>query len=64
MDIERCVVLEAYTGFAFTTRFHIVAQVLAVDGFGKNPCTGGFSNATRTAEKKGLREVISTDCVF
>ena len=51
MDAVGSALLEAYAGFAFPAGLHVRPRIGAVDHFGENTRRGGFTHATRAAEK-------------
>ena len=54
MDIIRTLFVECYTRFAGIAGFTIGGGMHAVDGFGKDACTSGFSHTTWTAKQVGV----------
>jgi hypothetical protein len=64
MDDEGIVVLVAQTGFAGSAGFTICKEGFAVDGFCKNPCTGGFANSSGTTKQKGLGQMPGLYGIF
>jgi hypothetical protein len=64
MYIQRSVFVERHTGLTFIAGFTFRRMGETVDGFGKDPGTGCFPNATRTAEQVSVSEFIVNDGVF
>src|SRR6186713_295293 len=58
MNVERCTIVERYTGIAFITGFPILVRGLAIDRLGKDPGAGGLADPTGTAEQKGMRQLV------
>ena len=57
-DVERGIFVEGRAAWAFVAGFVFFGELLAVEGFRQNACTGGFADAPRAAEEEGLRQMI------
>ena len=64
MNVERTVIVERFAGITLITSLYFRRQILAVDGFGKNPCTGGFSNTTGPTKQVGMCQLFVFDGIF
>ena len=63
-NIHGAAISKTAAAFTFAASFGVGGKVGAVDGFGQNAGTGGFANATGTAEKKGLGKLVGADGIF
>ena len=63
-NVHGAAIGETAAAFTFAASFSVGGKVGAVDGFGQNAGTGGFADATRTAEKKGLGKLVGADGIF
>jgi hypothetical protein len=64
MDIQGCAFVKCSAAMAFITCFTIGLEVFAINGFGENSGTGGFSNTSWPAKKKGMGKSILPDSIF
>jgi hypothetical protein len=52
------------TGFTGSAGFHTFSGIEAIDGFGKDPGTGGFANTPGAAEKIGMGKLFPSDGIL
>jgi hypothetical protein len=64
MDIVGAIAIERFARFALIAGFNLGAQILTVDGFGKNTGTGCFPYPTRSAKQIGVRKLAVFNCIF
>jgi hypothetical protein len=58
MDAVGTVFVEGEAGFTLVTGLTRIGDVTAIYGLGKDPCTGGFSYSTGTAEQVSMTQMI------
>ena len=58
MNVERGAGIEGYAAVAGITGLAIGCLVLAVDCFGRDTGTGGFTHTPRTTEQEGMRQLV------
>ena len=64
MNIERSSIVETHATVAGIACLAIGLKVFAIDGFGQNAGTGGFSHAPRTAKQESMSQGTLPDCIF
>ena len=64
MNVVRTLFIESCTRFTLVTGFSLCRGSHAVYSFGKNTCASSLSNATRTAEKIGVRQFACGDGIL
>jgi len=64
MDVKGTLGIERSAGITVVAGFTVWRSVLAVDGLGENPGTGGFAHAPGTTKKKCLGKMTVPDRVF
>jgi hypothetical protein len=64
MDIHGSSFIEGLAGAALVTCFPFFGWMLAVNGFGQYPGTGGLSHSSRTAKKKSMRQMSGFYGIF
>ena len=62
--IEGSIILKRHARGTGAAGFKVFGDGFAVDGFGKNTCTGRFAYSSRTTKKKCLGKVLVFDCIL
>ena len=63
-DVHILAAADGLAGFAGAAGVAVGGAVGAVDGFGEDACGGGFADAARAGEEKGVGDAVGADGVF
>jgi hypothetical protein len=64
MNVQGRTFVKGDAGMAFIAGFSVGRGMLAIDGFGENPCAGGLSHAPGSAEQESMGKLLVPDCIF
>jgi len=64
MDVIGSAFLKSLTRFALMAGFSFCCRIIAIDGFSKNPGTGGFANSPGSTEEVCMCQLLVFDGIL